>query len=68
MIVLSLTFSLFILEDDAQNGPDHVDAHRSPVYLAGGFVRRHFVDHTMYSTSSVLRTIEVILRRDGRHL
>jgi YVTN family beta-propeller protein len=52
---------VFILEDDAQAGPDHVDAHRSPVYIAGGFVRRHFVDHTMYSTTSVLRTIELIL-------
>jgi len=52
---------VFILEDDAQNGPDHVDAHRSPVYVAGGMVKRHFVDHTMYSTTSVLRTIELIL-------
>ncbi len=52
---------IFVLEDDAQNGPDHVDAHRSPVYLAGGCVKRHFVDHTMYSTSSALRTIELIL-------
>ncbi|HEY4062562.1 MAG TPA: bifunctional YncE family protein/alkaline phosphatase family protein [Puia sp.] len=52
---------VFVLEDDAQNGPDHVDAHRSPVYIAGGLVRRHFVDHTMYSTTSVLRTIELIL-------
>ena len=52
---------VFILEDDAQNGPDHVDAHRSPAYIAGGFVKRHFVDHTMYSTTSVLRTIELIL-------
>ena len=52
---------VFILEDDAQNGADHVDAHRSPAYVAGGFVKRNFVDHTMYSTSSVLRTIELIL-------
>jgi hypothetical protein len=52
---------VFILEDDAQNGPDHVDAHRSPVYIAGGLVRRKLVDHTPYSTSSVLRTIELIL-------
>ncbi|MDP4130460.1 MAG: bifunctional YncE family protein/alkaline phosphatase family protein [Bacteroidota bacterium] len=52
---------VFILEDDAQDGPDHVDAHRSPVYVAGGFVRRHMVDHTMYSTTSVLHTIELIL-------
>jgi YVTN family beta-propeller protein len=52
---------VFIVEDDAQNGPDHVDAHRSPAYLAGGFVKQSYVDHTMYSTSSVLRTIELIL-------
>ena len=52
---------VFILEDDAQDGPDHVDAHRSTAYVAGGFVKRHFVDHTMYSTSSMLRTIELIL-------
>ena len=52
---------VFILEDDAQNGPDHVDAHRSPAYMAGGMVKQGYVDHTMYSTSSVLRTIELIL-------
>ncbi len=52
---------VFITEDDAQNGSDHVDAHRSTLYIAGGFVKRGFVDHTMYSTSSILRTIELIL-------
>lgn len=52
---------VFIVEDDAQNGPDHVDAHRSTAYIAGGLVKTNFVDHTMYSTSSVLRTIELIL-------
>ncbi len=52
---------VFILEDDAQNGPDHVDAHRSPVYIAGPFVKRNYVDHTPYTTSGVLRTIELIL-------
>ena len=52
---------VFIVEDDAQNGPDHVDAHRTTAYVAGGYVKRHFVDHTMYSTSSMLRTIELIL-------
>ncbi len=52
---------VFIVEDDAQNGPDHVDAHRSTAYVAGGLVQTNFVDHTMYSTSSVLRTIELIL-------
>ncbi|MEI7490567.1 MAG: bifunctional YncE family protein/alkaline phosphatase family protein [Bacteroidota bacterium] len=53
--------AIFIVEDDAQNGPDHVDAHRSTAYLAGGYVKRNFVDHTPYTTSSVLRTIELIL-------
>lgn len=52
---------VFIVEDDAQNGPDHVDAHRTTAYVAGGFVKRKFVDHTMYSTSSMLRTMELIL-------
>ena len=55
------TSVVFILEDDAQNGPDHVDAHRSPAYIAGGYVKRHYVDHTMYSTSSMIRTIGLIL-------
>ena len=52
---------VFILEDDAQNGPDHVDAHRSPVYIAGPYVKRNFVDHTPYTTSCILRTMELIL-------
>lgn len=53
--------AIFIVEDDAQNGPDHVDAHRSTAYLIGPYVKRNFVDHTMYSTSGLLRTMELIL-------
>lgn len=52
---------ILIVEDDAQNGPDHVDAHRSTAYIAGGYVKKGFVDHTSYTTSSLLRTIELIL-------
>ncbi len=52
---------IFVLEDDAQNGPDHVDAHRSVLLVIGPYVKRHFVDHTMYSTSGVLKTMELIL-------
>ena len=52
---------VFIIEDDAQNGCDHVDAHRSTAYLAGGYVKRHFVDSTPYTTTSMLKTIELIL-------
>ncbi|HEY9535132.1 MAG TPA: bifunctional YncE family protein/alkaline phosphatase family protein [Mucilaginibacter sp.] len=52
---------VFILEDDAQNGSDHVDAHRSPIYIAGPYVKRDAVAHGMYSTSGALRTMELIL-------
>lgn len=52
---------VFVLEDDAQNGPDHIDAHRSPVYVAGPYVKRNAAIHGMYSTSGVLRTMELIL-------
>jgi YVTN family beta-propeller protein len=53
--------AIFVLEDDAQNGPDHVDAHRSPLLVASPWVRRGLVDHGFYTTASVLRTIELIL-------
>ena len=52
---------VFIVEDDAQNGPDHVDAHRSTAFIVGPYVKRNFVDHTSYSTSGILRTMELIL-------
>jgi len=52
---------VIMVEDDAQNGPDHVDAHRSVALIAGGFVKKGFVDHTPYTTTSLLRTIELIL-------
>ncbi len=53
--------AVFILEDDAQNGADHVDAHRSPAYVISPYTKRRHVEHTMYSTSGMLRTIELIL-------
>ena len=53
--------AIFVVEDDAQNGPDHVDAHRSVLLVVSPYTRREYVDHTMYSTSSVLRTMELIL-------
>jgi len=52
---------VFIIEDDAQNGADHVDAHRSTAYVAGGLIKRGFVDHTAYTTTSMLRTMELLL-------
>ncbi len=55
------TTVIFSVEDDAQAGPDHVSDHRAEVLVIGARVKRHVVDHTHYTTSSVLRTIEEIL-------
>ena len=53
--------AIFVIEDDAQNGPDHVDAHRTVCLIASPYARRGLVDHTIYSTVSMLRTVELIL-------
>jgi DNA-binding beta-propeller fold protein YncE len=53
--------AIFVVEDDAQNGSDHVDAHRTVALSISPYSRRGSVDSTMYSTSSMLRTIELIL-------
>jgi DNA-binding beta-propeller fold protein YncE len=53
--------AIFVVEDDAQSGPDHIDAHRSVLLAASPFIRRGVTDHTFYTTSGVLRTIELIL-------
>jgi DNA-binding beta-propeller fold protein YncE len=53
--------AIFVVEDDAQNGSDHVDAHRTVALAISPYIRRKTVDSTMYSTSSMLRTIELIL-------
>jgi len=53
--------AVFVIEDDAQNGPDHVDAHRTVCYAVSPYVKRGFVDHTEYSTVSMLRTLELML-------
>ncbi|MCX6591111.1 MAG: bifunctional YncE family protein/alkaline phosphatase family protein [Acidobacteria bacterium] len=54
-------FAIFIIEDDAQNGPDHVDSHRTAGLVISPYVKRNKVDSTMYSTVSMLRTIELLL-------
>jgi DNA-binding beta-propeller fold protein YncE/phospholipase C len=68
MIIEGLSKSKFwnstlvcILEDDAQNGQDHVDSHRSPAFLISPYVKRRTVDSSMYNTASMLRTMEIIL-------
>jgi YVTN family beta-propeller protein len=55
------TTAIFVLEDDAQNGPDHVDSHRSPAFVISPYTRGRGIDSTMYNTVSMLRTMEVIL-------
>jgi DNA-binding beta-propeller fold protein YncE len=52
---------VFVLEDDAQAGPDHVSDHRAEALIIGAQIKRGFVDHTHYTTSGVIRTIEDIL-------
>ena len=53
--------AIFIIEDDAQDGPDHVDSHRSPAWVISPWVRRGTVNSTMYNQTSVLRTLEIML-------
>lgn len=53
--------AIFVLEDDAQDGPDHVDSHRSIMLALSPYTRRGIVDSSMYNTASVLRTMELIL-------
>jgi YVTN family beta-propeller protein len=53
--------AIFVIEDDAQNGADHVDAHRTIGLVISPYVRRRHVDSTQYGTVSMLRTMELIL-------
>jgi YVTN family beta-propeller protein len=53
--------AIFVIEDDAQNGPDHVDAHRTIGFVISPYVRRGVVDSTLYTTASMIRTMELIL-------
>jgi DNA-binding beta-propeller fold protein YncE len=46
--------AIFVVEDDAQNGPDHVDAHRTIAFVISPYVKRGSVDSTLYSTASML--------------
>ncbi len=53
--------AVFVIEDDSQNGPDHVDAHRTEALVISPYTKRAAVDSTLYSTTSMLRTMELIL-------
>jgi YVTN family beta-propeller protein len=54
-------FAIFVIEDDAQNGPDHVDSHRTVGLVISPYTKRGHMDSTMYQTASMLRTMELIL-------
>jgi YVTN family beta-propeller protein len=53
--------AIFVIEDDPQDGPDHVDVHRTVALVVSPYTKRNYVDSTMYSSSSLLRTMELIL-------
>jgi len=53
--------AIFVIEDDAQNGPDHVDAHRTIGFVISPYCKRGVVDSTLYTTASMIRTMELIL-------
>jgi YVTN family beta-propeller protein len=53
--------AIFVIEDDAQNGPDHVDAHRTVGLVISPYCKRAVVDSTLYTTASMIRTMELIL-------
>lgn len=53
--------AMFVLWNDSQDGVDHVDSHRSPAYVISPYVRRKVVDSTFYNTTSMVRTIGLIL-------
>jgi DNA-binding beta-propeller fold protein YncE len=52
---------IFVIEDDAQDGPDHIDAHRTIAYVIGPYVKQGTAVSTRYSTVNMLRTIEDLL-------
>jgi phospholipase C len=53
--------AIFAMEDDAQDGPDHVDSHRSVMLAISPYTHRGIVDSSLYNQSSILRTMELIL-------
>lgn len=53
--------AVFIIEDDAQDGPDHVECHRSPALVVGPWIKRGVVDSSFYDQCAVVRTMELIL-------
>jgi YVTN family beta-propeller protein len=55
---------IFVMEDDAQGGPDHVDGHRTVCLVASPYTRRGITDSTLYTQISIVRSIELMLGLD----
>ena len=53
--------AILVTEDDAQNGPDHVDAHRTLAYVISPYTQTARVDSTHYDTASMVATVESLL-------
>src|SRR5207248_7830828 len=53
--------AIFVIEDDSQDGADHVDAHRIPAFVISPYAKRGAVVHTRYDFLSVIRSIELII-------
>ncbi len=53
--------AIFVIEDDAQNGPDHVDSHRAPAFVISPYTKSGTVDSRMYNQAGILRTMEMLL-------
>ena len=53
--------AIFVIEDDSQDGPDHVDSHRSTAYVISPYIKKGYVDNTFYNTDSILKTMEMLL-------
>jgi DNA-binding beta-propeller fold protein YncE len=55
---------IFVIEDDAQAGPDHIDGHRTVAFALSPYTRRKFVDSSLLNTLSIVRSIELMLGLD----
>ena len=53
--------AIFVVEDDAQAGPDHIDAHRSPAFVISAYNRKGALIHDLHNTVSLIRTMEILL-------
>jgi YVTN family beta-propeller protein len=61
------TTCILVVEDDPQNGFDHVDGHRTVALAISAYTKRKYVDHTQYNQTGMVKTIELMLRLPPMH-